>query len=191
MIQKRTFEGVEISGNKSKIVAGDDNSQNNFFVSKKGKLSLLFESLKEKFEEDDKITRISDDLQRYKDGRDRISIEQKLKDANREHLTEDFLWLKDQYFRKLTKYQFFEPAQEIHAFILGIVYERFRNIIYPLIRQNESEKVILSAMSEKITAPIVNLIQEEGCDDIMGLSSTEIEGMIHFLTGQCHIKWKL
>ena len=191
MIDKRNLENIDIAGNNSKVVGGDDNSQNNFFEAKKGKLAYLFERLKEKFEDGDKITKISDDLKRYQDKRDRVCIQQKLKDANREHLADDFIWLKDQYFRKLTKFQFFEPAQEIHAFILGIVYERFRNIIYPMIRNNEAEDKILSAMSEKITTPIVNLIQEEGCNDVMGLSATEIEGMIHFLTGQCHIKWKL
>jgi len=191
MIEKRSLENIDVSGENGKVVGGDDNSQTNIYYSKKGKLAHLFEKLKDKFEEEDTISKVSDDLKRYKDERDRISIEQKLIDANREHLLDDFLWLKDQYFRKLTKFQFYEPAQEIHAFLLGVVYEKFRNIIYPLIRSGESEQIILSTMSEKITNPIVNLIQEQGCDDIMGLSATEIEGMIHFLTGQCHIKWKL
>lgn len=191
MIEKRIIENIDVSGENGKVVGGDDNSKTTIYYSKKGKLAHLFEKLKDKFEDGDTISKVSDDLKRYKDERDRISIEQKLIDANREHLTDDFLWLKDQYFRKLTKFQFYEPAQEIHAFLLGVVYEKFRNIIYPLIRSGESEQIILLTMSEQITNPIVNLIQEEGCDDIMGLSATEIEGMIHFLTGQCHIKWKL
>ena len=191
MIEKRNLEHIDVSGSNGKVIGGDDNSQTNIHHSKKGKLAHLFEKLKDKFEERDTISKVSDDLKRYKDERDRISIEQKLIDANREHLTDDFLWLKDQYFRKLTKFQFYEPAQEIHAFLLGVVSEKFRNIIYPLIRSGESEQIILLTMSEQITNPIVNLIQEEGCYDIMGLSATEIEGMIHFLTGQCHIKWKL
>jgi hypothetical protein len=37
----------------------------------------------------------------------------------------------------------------------------------------------------------MSLIESEGCNDIMGLSSTEIEGMFHYLTGNCHINWKL
>lgn len=191
MIEKRSIENIDIGGANSKVVGGDDNSNNYFNNIKKGKLSFLFEKLKEKFEHGDTITKISDDLKRYKDGRDRIGLEQKLKDANREHFLEDYMWFKDQYFRKLTKFQFYEPAQEIHAFILGIVLEKFRNIIYPLLKNNASDEVILAAMSEKIISPIVSLIQEEGCDDIMGLTSVEIEGMIHFLTGQCYLKWKL
>jgi len=194
MIDILNIKDIDISGDNCKVVAGDDNSriENNYYSSgKKGKLAFLFEKLKDKFENEDTISKISDDLRRYKDERDRIGIEQKLIDANREHLLEDFIWSKNQYERKLTKFQFYEPAQEIHAFILGIVFEKFRYIIYPLIRNQTPEKDILLAVSEKIINPIVDLIQEEGCNDIMGLSAVEIEGMIHFLTGQCHLKWKL
>lgn len=183
------FEKINIPGNNSKVVGGDDNSCNYHF--QKSKLATLFEKLKDKFEDGDTIQQISDDLQRYKDNRDRFSLEQKLEDAGRQHLLDDFMWFKDQYYRKLTKYQFFEPAQEIHSFILGIVLERFTSIIYPKIRDNHPEREILKAISNEITTPIVNLIQTEGCDDVMGLSAVEIEGMIHFLTGKCHIKWKL
>ncbi|NQY08657.1 MAG: hypothetical protein HRT71_03980 [Flavobacteriales bacterium] len=180
-----------MEGSENKVVLGDDNSKKNTYHFQKGKLATLFESLKEKFETGDTITKISEDLKRYKDSRDRVDIEQKLKNAGREHLLDDFVWLKDQYFRKLTKFQFFEPAQEIHAFILGIVFEKFRSLIYPMIRNKSSEEEILKTISVEITSPIVSLIEAEGCDDVMGLSATDVEGMIHFLTGQCHLKWEL
>jgi hypothetical protein len=191
MKENKSFHNISIPGDDSKFVGGNDYSLNNTYHFQKGKLATLFEKLKEKFEEGDTITKISEDLRRYKDSRDRISLEQKLMDAGREHLLEDFMWLKDQYFRKLTKFQFFEPAQEIHAFILGIVFERFRSLIYPKIRNKCPEEIILKTISDEIISPIVDLIQAEGCDDIMGLSAIEVEGMIHFLTGQCHLKWKL
>jgi hypothetical protein len=181
---------INIEGENNKVIGGNDNSLT-VNLGKKGKLATLFEKLKDKFEEDDKISQISDDLKRYQDNRDRKSLEEKLTEANREHLLDSFSWLKEQYFKKLTKFRFYEPAQEIHAFILGIVFEKFRNLIYPLIRNNVEESQILNSISLEIVNPIVSLIQEEGCDDIMGLSSTEIEGMVHYLTGKCHINWKL
>jgi hypothetical protein len=185
-------EHIGIQGDKNKIVAGDDHSTEHHYHSpKQTKLTLLFDKLKEKFEQGGTVSGLSDDLKRYTDGRDTIGLEQKLKDANKEHLLDDFSWLKQQYTKKLTKFQFYEPAQEIHSYILGIVCERFRNYIYPLIRQGAEEKEIMQVISDKIVAPILALIQEEGCNDVMGLSSAEIEGMIHFLTGRCHLKWKL
>jgi len=60
-----------------------------------------------------------------------------------------------------------------------------------MLRDKESEKVILSTISNEIVNPILNLIESEGCDDIIGLSATEIQGMFHYLTGNCHINWKL
>jgi len=183
-------KNIDINGDSNKIVLGNDNSKTIYEI-KKGKLASLFEKLKVKFEGDETINQISDDLKRYQDKRDRKSLEEKLNAANRGHLLDDFSWLKEQYFKKLTKFQFYEPAQEIHAFILGIVYEKFRNIIYPLIRANASEATILEKISAEVVNPIVQLIQEEGCDDVMGLSNTEIEGMIHFLTGKCHINWNI
>lgn len=91
----------------------------------------------------------------------------------------------------MTLYQFYEPAQEIYSYLLGIICEKFRNIIYPLIRDNVSEKEVSETLSKEIIDPIVKLIREEGYNDIMGLSSTEIEGMIYYLTGICHLKWRL
>lgn len=186
-----TLKYITVPGDKSKVVGGDDNSTTINYHYQKTKLTSLFEKLKKKYDDEKKITRISDDLKRYIDKRDRIGLEQKLLDAGRDHLKDDFFWLKDQYARKLTKFQFYEPAQEIHAFLLSLVFEKFRNLIYPMIRNDFEEGVILKAISEKITNPIVELIQKEGCEDIMGLCPTDIEGMIHYLTGQCHIKWKL
>ena len=185
-------EGIQIqqTGNtvtEGDVVAGD--KVTHVYAGKKTKLKVLFEKLQEVFDQNSQVTEISENLKRFEVGRDSIGLEQKLRDGNRSHIIDDAAWLKQEYFKKLTKFQFFEPAQEIHAFLLGIVLEKFRNIIYPLIRNGGSEVEISRFISHDIVDPIVKLIQEEGCDDIMGLSSVDIEGMIFFLTGLCHIKW--
>lgn len=186
-----SIRDTSISGDSNKIVQGDDNSQTIINGVRNTKLSILFQKLKGKFERDETIEAICDNLRRYTGERDKIGLEQKLKDANMEYLYEDAAWLKQEYTKKLTKYQFFEPAQEIYAFILGIICEKFRNIIYPLVRDGASNEEVNKVLSDRIINPIVVLIQQEGCDDIMGLSSTDIEGMVFFLTGNCHIRWKL
>ena len=185
----RTQEKIDISGHNSKVVGGDDHSTVHHNYQKTSKLSKLFDRLNDEYNSEKQIDRINEDLQRYLDRRDTIGLEQKLIDANKEHLYEDAIWLKDQYARKLTKFQFFEPAQDIHAFLLSIVLEKFRNLIYPLIRDNKSDTELFKVISSDIINPLVSILQEEGCNDIMGLSSTDIEGMVYFLTGRCHIKW--
>jgi hypothetical protein len=169
------------------VVAGNKSEVHNY--TKKTKLSTLFERLKEEFEGKKQCKEISDDLKKYSEPRDTIGLEQKLIDGERGYLIEDAKWLKQEYYKKLTKYQFFEPAQEIHSYLLGIVLEKFRNLIYPLIRNGATDVEISATLSNEIINPIVQIIQEEGCNDIMGLGSTDIEGMIYFLTGLCHLKW--
>lgn len=172
--------------NNGDIVAG--NKTINHF-GKKTKLSSLFDRLRAHCEENKTISEISDNLKRYSEPRDTIGLEQKLIDGGKVEILEDATWLKQEYYKKLTKFQFFEPAQEIHAFLLSIVLEKFRNIIYPMLKAGNTDQEISKAISEIIINPLVQIIQEEGCNDVMGLSSTDIEGMIFFLTGQCLIKW--
>ena len=149
----------------------------------------MFDRLNQEYNADNRIDQINEDLQRYLTERDAIGLEQKLIDGNINHVYEDAVWLKEEYSKKLTKYVFFEPAQQIHAYLLAIVIEKFRNLIYPLIREGKSEAEIMKAVSEEINAPLLGIIQDEGCNDVMGLSATDIDGMIYFLTGRCHIKW--
>lgn len=190
MLDKTNQENIKLSGSNNKVIAGDDNSITKVYQNSNSKLASLFEKLKEKFEKDDRISETSNDLKRYTNRRDTIGLEQKLKNANKSYLYVDFAWCKQEFHKKLLLYQNYEPAQEIFAFILAIVLEKARNVITPMIRENKSESEILSKISTEITNPIMNLIESEGCYDIMGLSSTEIDGMFHYLTGNCHINWK-
>jgi hypothetical protein len=191
MLNKTSQENIEIEGDNNKVIAGDDHSTTNIIKSSNSKLASLFEKLKEKFENEDKITETSDNLKRYTNRRDTIGLEQKLKDADKSYLYVEFAWCKQEFHKKLLLYQNYEPAQEIFAFILAIVLEKSRNVINPMIREQKPESEILGKISSEITNPIMSLIESEGCNDIMGLSSTEIEGMFHYLTGNCHINWKL
>jgi len=191
MINRTNQENIEIVGDNNKVIAGDDNSITNNIKPSNSKLASLFEKLKEKFENGDRITETSNNLKRYTNRRDTIGLEQKLSDADKSYLYLDFSWCKQEFHKKLFLYQNYEPAQEIFAFILAIVLEKSRNVINPMIRENKPESEILGKISSEITNPIMELIESEGCYDIMGLSSTEIEGMFHYLTGNCHINWKL
>jgi hypothetical protein len=190
MIGGTKQEGIGVSGTNNKVVGGDDYSTTNIQAPKRTRLAILFEDLKQKFDGNIVTNEISEDLNKFTINRDTIGLEQKLKDGQLDHLIEDAMWLKQEYAKKLTKYQFLEPAQEIHAYILSLVLEKFRNNIYPLIRSNASETEIFQKVSSEIIDPIVKTIQEDGCSDIMGLTPTDIQGMVYFLTGRCHIKWK-
>lgn len=183
---------IDITGNQNKVVKGDLTEYN--YYQNGGKLAALFTSLKTQFENSankDEIRDISDSLSRYLNPKDALGLESKLKLQGKTHLEEDFSELKLLFAKKLQLYRNYEPAQEIFTFLLAIILEKYRNLIKPLIRENASEREILQNISEKIIAPINDLIQKEGCDDIMGLNSEIVEGMYHYLTGNCHINWVL
>ena len=82
MINKTNQQNINISGNGNKNIGRDDNSTTNITYNSNSKLSSLFLKLKEKFEKDDKISEISDNLKRYTNRRDTIGLEQKLNDAD-------------------------------------------------------------------------------------------------------------
>lgn len=183
------MNNIKLKGNT--VLNGEINGiKNEYHVQKKTKVTLLFEKLNVEFNSDNKITHVIDDLQKYQDSRDRISLKDKLKDGDREYLLDDALWLKEQYAKKLTKYQFFESAQQIHAFLLGVVLEKFRNLIKPMIRSGKADEEISRCLSDNVVSPILTIIQDQGCYDMMCLSSDDIEGMVYYLAGKCHINWK-
>lgn len=184
---------IDITGDNNKVVKGN-NYETHYHNNNRGKLSNLFQSLKSQFENTqnvDEIKNISESLNRYLNPKDTLGLEAKLKLQGKEHLEEDFSELKQIFYKKLLLYQNYEPAQEIFTFLLAIVLEKYRNIIKPMIRDDVNERKILKCISDEIVNPLTRLIESEGCDDIMRLNSEDIEGMYHFLTGNCHINWKL
>lgn len=187
----KSQENLKITGDHNKMFTGDDNSKiENHYYGTTTRLSLLFDKLNDAFNDDSQITIIIDDLNRYMIKQDQIGLDEKLINGNKAHLIMRAKWLKQEYFKKLSRFQFFEPAQQIHSFILGVVLEKFMNIINPMLSQNAPDAEVMEAISTKIITPILAIIEIDGRNDIMGLSSTEIQGMIYYLTGRCHISWE-
>lgn len=177
--------------NARDIVFGNkETKETHIHQTNKTRLASLFEKLNSECENNEKIIGWIDDLYRYTVQRDVIGLEQKLLEGNRKDLIDDAIWLKEEYYKKLTKYQLYQSAQKIQAHLMASILERFRNKIYPLIISEADEVTIGAAISNEIVNPLVALIEQEGLEDnILGFSATDIEGMIYYLTGRCHIKW--
>lgn len=186
-MSKVILENISIDG-PGKVIGRDDNSVNNYFE-KQGKIAALFKRLKIAFDEDDRIEQISEDLKRYINSVDTLGLERKIEDANLGYELETFLFLKQEFHKKLVRFQNYEPAQELFAYILAIVLEKYRNRIRPEIQKGVAGYDLLPIISQQVYAPIAEIIESEGASDIINISLTEIEGMYHYLTGNCHIKW--
>jgi hypothetical protein len=92
---------------------------------------------------------------------------------------------KELFTKKLVQFQYFESAQKIHAFLLAEIYSRFHRFVSPLIAEGAPTTVINHVVQEDVLAPILALLG----DNDLEIYSDEINGMLYFLTGNCHIFW--
>lgn len=92
---------------------------------------------------------------------------------------------KELFAKKLIQFQYFESAQKIHAFLLAEVYSRFHRFVSPLIAEGVSITVINHVVQADILGPIQALLG----DNDLEIYADEINGMLYFLTGNCHIFW--
>ena len=116
---------------------------------------------------------------------DIVGLEQKLKDGNRAAFIEFALRTKERFFKKLLKYQFSESAQRIHIYLLASLESRFHNYIAPKLKANYPAEEITSLIQDVLVKPLLAELDE----NLLHINETDINGMLYFLTGNCHIKW--
>lgn len=114
-----------------------------------------------------------------------IGLEAKLKEGKRSTHLPFASSTKERYVKKLAKHQFYEAAQEIHSYLLAEVYTRYYNQIHPQITNGAQESEINDLIQSKIINPILGLFNE----NILHIYADDINGMLYYLTGNCHIKW--
>jgi hypothetical protein len=119
----------------------------------------------------------------YKD--DVVGLEKKLRDGNREDFIDFALRTKERFHKKLVKYQLYESAQRINVHLLSMVVSYFENHIKPRILNGHSSLEVGSLIQEFIVNPLLNELEENH----LGFTAEDINGMLYFLTGNCHIKW--
>lgn len=120
-------------------------------------------------------------------GEDVAGLEAKLRASGREGLLLFAQQTKELFTKKLVEHQFSEAAQEIHAYLLAEVFIRFNMEVLPAIQQGMPAEAVNALVRHQVIEP-VQALQEE---NILRLFSTEITGMLYYLTGNCHIKWTL
>lgn len=158
-----------------------------FSGSKTSYMKILLEKFKQEQRTNIHLKEYIDDLDYYynKKKDDVVGLEDKLKSANRQDFIEFAIEAKDKYHRKLYKYQFSEAAQQINLHLLGLVITYFKNEIKPLLKKGEDELMINSMINERLIKPLLDELDE----NLLGFSAHDINGMLYFLTGNCHLKW--
>lgn len=150
-------------------------------------MSDLLRRFREEQDGNTRLNQLIDDLDYYNCplAGDVLGLEQKLKDGNRESFIDFALRAKERFHKKLVKYQFSESAQKINVYLLALVQSYFENHISPKIHSGCSAEELSSLIQELLINPLLGQLQE----NTLGFTAFDINGMLYFLTGNCHIKW--
>ncbi len=154
----------------------------------KSQLEILYEKLEDERNNSAVFSEMVDELLHFKTYAKKaevIGLEKKLENGNRLKYLNFAETAKEKFTKKLLKNEHSESAQYIYAFLLAKVYSRFQTNIYPRLNEGLPEEYINQLLNEFIVYPIEDLLGT----NLLRIYEDEINGMIYFLMGNCHIKW--
>ena len=162
----------------------------NFGASQKNinALTILLDKFKEERNQNPALGVFIEELDYYnkKLEGDVVGLEQKLADGKRESFVNYALRTKEIFHKRLYKYQYSEAAQKINYHLLALVESYFMNQVYPLICDETDPTVVNKVLTEAI---VEKILTEQLAEEPLNYSAQDINGMLYFLTGNCHIKW--
>lgn len=173
-----------------KYVAGRDIKNFNFGNSIPGSsyMDTLIQRLKGEMENNDicketleNLTHLSTRIRQEK----LIGLRKKLEAGNRLEYLDYAQDVKEAFFRKIKKTENYASAQEIYALLLSEVYSRFMDHVYSSIIESKSNDEVNLLIAKFVIEPIQSMLGE----NILKIFRIDIEGMLYFLTDNCHIKW--
>ena len=154
----------------------------------KSQLEILYEKLEQEKQNSTGLCEMVEELlhfRKYAIDTEVIGLEKKLENGNRLKYLNFAEKTKEKFTMKLLKNEHSETAQHIYAFLLAKVYSRFETNIYPRLTEGHSEEYINQLIDEFIIKPLEASLG----DNLLHIYQDEINGMIFFLMGNCHIKW--
>ena len=153
----------------------------------KSALSQLAEGIALKYKNDPLFKDYIEDLKHYVDapvGKELKGLEQKLSEAGIS--ASEIIYAiksKEKFAKKLYRLQFSENAQLLLSHILAKIEVTFQRTIFPTIQKGCSTEV----RTESVLKLINELYEEVGSCGLLDMQ--DLEGMLYFLTGNCHVEW--
>jgi hypothetical protein len=175
------FRNVFASGD----VVGRDKITNNVLPHPR-QLDLLSEKFRDEVASNSTTTEIIDELHHYNssvsDDRDLTKI---LTEAGFGYLIDEAEELKQLIAMLIVKYQHYKSAQKIITYLLAEVESVFNATIKPKLPSVESESELKCILREFLVIEI----QDKLGDNVLDIFNRQINGMVFFLTGNCHLEW--
>ena len=175
---------------KGDLAAGDIHKTTNIFApGQLTPLQILALDFKQSLGDDDELKEFIEALNHFRvdvTTGEVIGLDKKLSAGDRDYLYKEAVYCKEQFTKKLIKYQHSLKAQEFFVHCLTKIKSRFSHTIKPLIKISRPIHEVDKIVYDEILDAIYQEIGGLGLD----LSLTEIQGMFYFLAGNCHIDWE-
>jgi CRISPR/Cas system-associated protein endoribonuclease Cas2 len=180
-------EGTQQTKQTGNLVGGDQAGgdiykDNVFQVGPVTPMSQLIAKYREECKNDADIRQTIEQLRRYQlppEG-EVIGLEVKLRQGGRVELLHFALVATD------LKHEFSPAAQEIYVHLLAKVWQLFQQVVYPAICRGATPAEIDRLLADQIYAKVEALLESNP----LKIQADEIMGMLYWLTGNCHLKWK-
>lgn len=175
------FRGITAAGD----VVGRDKITNNNLAHPR-QLDLLSESFRVEVERNSTTTEIIDELHHYSNVRTDIrDLSQKLNAAGFGYLLSEAEELKQLVAKLIIKYQHYRSAQKIITYLLAEVESIFNAEIKGKLPSVSSEAELKLILRECL----IKEIQDKLGDNVLDIFNRQVNGMVFFLTGNCHLEW--
>jgi hypothetical protein len=150
-------------------------------------LGRLLERYQHELKCDDRTLEKLRELERFGEAKEDplIPLETKLREGQREDLINFAMETKESFAKQLARHTHFESAQKIHIHLLSRVWCVFQTRILPEIKAGQPRLAIERLIQSEIIDPTLADLQENPFQ----YSDQEVQGMIYYLTGNCHIRW--
>jgi hypothetical protein len=150
-------------------------------------LDLLSENYKKELADNKTTTSIIEELQHYRTRDPNVrDLEQKLSSAGFSFLIDDAEELKEIIAKLIVKNQHYRSAQKIITFILADVESIFNAKIKPKLSPETTQEEIRGLFRMFLEQDI----QDKLGENVLEIFNRQINGMVFFLTGNCHIEWE-
>jgi hypothetical protein len=151
-------------------------------------LASLIQKYNEELASGTSIEAIIEKLQHWTEpdvGTEVLGVKEKLQKGERPELVEFGLKAKELFTKCLYRHQHSRAAQEMCAYLLAAVWQKFNSVIRPRILEGVPNAQIDSLVQIELVQPIEQMLDTNP----LQIDQSEISGMIYFLTGNCHLNW--
>jgi hypothetical protein len=191
LVQSDNSAGGHLAGRdiSTVTVAGDYFAQPP--LQRDSALSRLYKRLRSEVADDHELSEYIDQLQiftRSVEDEVVVGLDGKFSAAGRLDELAMAKAMKEMTYGQLRKNMFSRTFQTIYATLMGKIYEEFQTWVRPAIARGADREEIDRLVNQHVVKPIA--AELEMCPDYDGVPTTDVRGMIYFLTGNCHLRWR-